>query len=96
MTTILVIHGLLDRGDHYSFLVEALQAYGTVFAPDAPGHTKPLGHPFRMVGWLDAIESEVIKHENSVLVGHSAGGHVAMLAAARRPRQVQAVAVLDT
>ncbi len=81
VTTILGIHGFLDRGEDYSLLAEALGAHGNVVAHDAPGHTKLLGHPFRMVEWLEALENEIIKHEKSVLVGHSAGGHLAMLAA---------------
>ena len=77
-------------------MVDALEGYGTVVTDDAPGHTKTLGHPFRMVEWLEAVENEISKHDKSILVGHSGGGHVAMLAAARRPERVQAVVVLDT
>ena len=96
MTTLIVIHGFLDRGSDYSLLIDALQSHGTVIAPDAPGHTERLGRPFRMVDWLEAIEMEVIRHDASVLIGHSAGGHVAMLTAARHADRVRGVAALET
>lgn len=95
MVTIIVIHGFLDRGSDYQDLVEALSDRWAVVAPDAPGHVEPLGHPLRAAEWLASVAEEVAAHDRCVLIGHSAGGHMAMLAAAAHPDRVLGVVCLD-
>ncbi len=97
MAEILLIHGLRDRRDEFSMLIDPLSQFGTVVAPDAPGHVEPLDHPFQMVEWLDDIERRISRAANPpILFGLSAGGHIAMAAAARQPGRVKAVVACDT
>ena len=79
MGEILLVHGLRDRRSDFSMLVEPLSRFGQVSAPDAPGHVEPLDHPFRMIEWLDDVESHISRMSSRpILVGLSAGGHIAM------------------
>jgi len=97
MAEIVLIHGLRDRRTDFSMLVEPLTRFGHVFAPDAPGHVEPLGHPFRMIEWLEDLEDQISRAAKPpVLFGLSAGGHVALAVAARAPQTVTAVVACDT
>ena len=97
MVEIVLVHGLRDRREDFSMLVEPLARFGQVSSPDAPGHVGPLDHPFCMIEWLEDVEQHISRTtEPPILFGLSAGGHIAMAAAARAPQSVRAVVACDT
>ena len=80
MVEIVLVHGLRDRREDFSMLVEPLARFGQVSSPDAPGHVGPLDHPFCMIEWLEDVEQHISRTtEPPILFGLSAGGHIAGL-----------------
>jgi len=49
-----------------------------------------------MIEWLEDVEDDLARRDMPVVVGISAGGHVAMAAAARNPGLVSGLVALDT
>ena len=96
MADVVFVHGLLNAPELYASLLDALAVQWEVHAPVAPGHIEPLGHPFKLREWVDALADELEAHKRPALIGHSAGGHVAMLAAAQSAAHVAGVVTLDS
>jgi pimeloyl-ACP methyl ester carboxylesterase len=94
---LICIHGWGCEGGQFAALARALDSNFRVYRPDLPGHgATPLGSftpSFdTYAGWIaDFIESRGI--ENPILFGHSMGGMLSLLAAARLG--VRAVINLD-
>jgi pimeloyl-ACP methyl ester carboxylesterase len=97
---VLMLHGWMDVGASFQFLVDALQREWHVIAPDWRG--------FGRSGWsgdgywfadyladLDALLDHFVPDEPARLVGHSLGGNVVMLYAGARPRRVARVVSLE-
>jgi pimeloyl-ACP methyl ester carboxylesterase len=95
-----MLHGWMDVGASFQFLVDALQRDWHVIAPDWRG--------FGLSGWsangywfadyiadLDALLDHFTPVEAVRLVGHSLGGNVAMLYAGIRPQRVARVVSLE-
>jgi pimeloyl-ACP methyl ester carboxylesterase len=95
-----MLHGRMDVGASFQFLVDALQRDWQVIAPDWRG--------FGLSGWstdgywfadyiadLDALLDHFTPGESARLVGHSLGGNVAMLYAGIRSQRVARVVSLE-
>ncbi|RDI21633.1 alpha/beta fold hydrolase [Lentzea flaviverrucosa] len=80
MTTFAIAHGGGDVGWSWHLVAEALQAKGhTVVAPDLPIEDEAKD----LTDWAQALTEALPSTEDVVVVGHSFGGFVAPLAAAR-------------
>lgn len=97
---VVLLHGYMDCGSTFQFLVDALQLGRPLFAPDWRG--------FGRSGWaaggywfpdyfadLDALLAVLSPDEPVDLVGHSMGGNIALLYAGLRPERVRRVVALE-
>jgi pimeloyl-ACP methyl ester carboxylesterase len=95
---VLLLHGGNSRWQHLEHLVRSLADRWQVFAPDLRGHGlsdhKPGG--YRLVDYADDVVSLLEQTGASLVFGHSLGGQVALVAAARRPELFRALAIGDT
>ena len=95
-----MLHGWMDVGASFQFLVDALQREWLVIAPDWRG--------FGLTAWaadgywfadyvadLDALLDHFAPDEPTRLIGHSLGGNVVMLYAGARPQRVARVVSLE-
>ena len=96
MTNVIFFHGFTDRARDYTSLTGELAKRWNVIAEDAPGHSEALGRPFQVSEWLASASAQVMDTERCVLIGHSAGGQVAMVLAALHPGRVAGVVALDS
>ena len=95
-----MLHGWMDVGASFQFLVDALQRDWYVIAPDWRGFGKSAwcadGYWFAdYIADLEAILDAFAPHEAARLVGHSLGGNVVTLYAGIRPERVAKVVSLD-
>jgi len=96
--SLLLLHGGSARWQHLEHLVRAFANERQVIAPDLRGHGRSgrvPGH-YRLIDYADDIVA-LLEHLGAASVfGHSLGGQVAVVAAARRPDLFRALAVGDT
>ena len=98
--TLFMLHGWMDVGASFQFLVDALQREWHVIAPDWRG--------FGLSDWsvdgywfqdyladLDALLDHFVPNEPARLVGHSLGGNVVMLYAGIRSQRVGRLVSLE-
>ena len=95
-----LLHGWMDVGASFQFLVDALNGERFAIAPDLRGFGKsewqPQGYWFPdYVADLEALLDAMAPGESVDLVGHSLGGNVAMLFAGARPARVRRLVSLD-
>jgi pimeloyl-ACP methyl ester carboxylesterase len=95
-----MLHGWMDVGASFQFLVDALERDWCVIAPDWRGFGKSAwcadGYWFAdYIADLEAILDTFAPGEPARLVGHSLGGNVVMLYAGIRPERVAKVVSLD-
>jgi pimeloyl-ACP methyl ester carboxylesterase len=95
-----MLHGWMDVGASFQFLVDALEREWRVIAPDWRGFGRsawsPEGYWFAdYLADLDALLDEFAPDEPARLVGHSLGGNVVMLYAGVRPKRVSRVVSLE-
>jgi lipase len=91
---IVCLHGVRNHGRHFAPLAARLPEYHVV-APDLLGHgSSPWQPPWDIATHLDAIVRSVGARE-SVLIGHSFGGRLAFELAARAPKLVPKLVLLD-
>jgi pimeloyl-ACP methyl ester carboxylesterase len=90
---IVCLHGWVDTGDTFQFLIDALQGERTIVAPDWRGFGRSQWQ--QTAYWfpdyladLDALLDAVSPSEPVALIGHSMGGNVACLYAGIRPERV--------
>lgn len=97
---IVLLHGFLDAGATFQFLVDCLAEEHTLLAPDWRG----FGRSGRPSGgyWfpdyfadLEAVLDRESPDQPVVLVGHSMGGNIANIYAGIRPERVSAVVSLE-
>lgn len=97
---IVLLHGFMDTGATFQFLVDALPATRNCAALDWRG--------FGASGWpdsgywfpdyfadLDALLDLLAPDRPAVVLGHSMGGHIAMTYAGLRPQRIRAVINLE-
>jgi len=89
---VLLIHGWGGSGRYWHGTAERLRAHSDVIVPDLPGvgRSLPARRAFDMEAHVAALETLLAQlHIPRVrLVGHSMGGGIAILLAARRPELV--------
>jgi lipase len=91
---IVCLHGVRNHGRHFAPLAARLAGYH-VLAPDLLGHGhSPWEPPWDLDTHLDAIV-ETVGARESILVGHSFGGRLAFELAARAPKLVPKLVLLD-
>lgn len=100
---VILLHGLASSRSDWIWLAPELRDAGfRTFLPDLMGHgdsVKPEDSTLYTIqtvynlleDWFDSLS------ENSpmAIVGHSLGGHLAMLLARRRPKQVRSLVLID-
>ena len=103
---LVMLHGWMDVGASFQFVVDALTAGRYVIAPDLRGYggTEPAGHPDSYwfpdyLGDLDALLDRTVEMrwpgQPVDLLGHSMGGNIAMFYAGVRPARVRRLVNLE-
>ena len=104
---LVMVHGWMDVGASYQFVVDALENDYRVIAPDWRGFglsdwPVAQGSPGIRSYWfpdyladLDALLDHFSPNEAVNLVGHSMGGNIAMVYAGVRPQRIQSVVNLE-
>jgi pimeloyl-ACP methyl ester carboxylesterase len=102
---LVMLHGWMDVGASFQFVVDALKADRYIVAPDWRGFgltETPHEDSYWFadyLGDLDAIVDAVLKPVDGLaqidLVGHSMGGNVAMLYAGIRPKRIRRLVNLE-
>jgi pimeloyl-ACP methyl ester carboxylesterase len=98
---VLAIHGLGGSGRYWHGLATRLGGRCTVIAPDLPGFgasDRPAGDVDRatLLDDLDALAASLPRNAPVHVVGHSLGGVLAALWAARAPQRVRSLALAST
>lgn len=103
---LVMVHGFMDVGDSFQFVVDAMDAAGdgqrAIVAPDwrgfgrtrAPAATDSYWFT-DYVGDLDALIDAVSPDAPVDLLGHSMGGNIVMFYAAARPQRVRRLMNLE-
>lgn len=97
---LVLVHGWMDVGASFQFLVDALVRERHVIAPDLRGFGgsdwQPQGYWFAdYVADLDALVDAVAPGEPVDIAGHSLGGNITMIYAGVRPSRVRRAISLD-
>lgn len=95
-----MLHGWMDVGASFQFLVDALAGPWYVVAPDLRGFGRSQWQPQGYWFWdyiadLDALLERFSPDEPARLIGHSLGGNVVMHYAGARPARVRSVVSLE-
>ncbi len=91
---VVCLHGVRNHGKHFAKLAGALPGYH-VLAPDLLGHGLSAWEPpWDIETHLDAIV-ETVGARPAILIGHSFGGRLAFELAARAPKLVPKLVLLD-
>ena len=91
---VVCLHGVRNHGRHFARLAERLPRYH-VLAPDLLGHGySPWEPPWDIGAHCNAIV-ETVGARPAVLIGHSFGGRLAFELAARAPKLVPKLVLLD-
>ena len=91
---VVCLHGVTSHGRHFAKLAEALAGFHFL-APDLLGHgSSSYEPPWSLDAHVDAVV-ETVGAEPAFLVGHSFGGRIAFELAARAPKLVRRLVLLD-
>ncbi len=100
-TPLVLLHGWMDVGASWQFVVDALTAERPVFAPDWRGFgqtTGPATDHYQFADYLadlDFLLDALAPGKPVDLVGHSMGGNVAALYAGVRPERIRRLVNLE-
>jgi pimeloyl-ACP methyl ester carboxylesterase len=97
---LVLLHGWMDVGASFQFLVDALAGDWYAIAPDLRGFGRSAwqaqGYWFAdYLADLDALLDRFVHDEPARLMGHSLGGNIVMIYAGARPSRVQRVVSLE-
>ena len=97
---VVLLHGWMDTGDTFQFLVDAMPDRYTFIAPDWRGFGRsewpPDGYWFPdYYADLEALLDQFAPGRPVTLVGHSMGGNIATLYAGIRPERVHRVVCIE-
>lgn len=91
---VVCLHGVTSHGRHFANLAAALPDFH-VLAPDLLGHgSSPYQPPWDLETHMQAIV-QTVSPQPAVLIGHSFGGRLAFELAARAPKLVPRLVLLD-
>jgi pimeloyl-ACP methyl ester carboxylesterase len=95
-----LLHGWLDAGETFQFVVDAFKKDWPIIAPDWRGFGRSEwpqeGYGFPdYLGDFDALMDELSPDTPARIVGHSMGGNIANLYAGLRPKRVRCVINLE-
>ncbi len=102
--TFILLHGFGASLFSWREIVQPLSAYGTVIAYDRPAFgltERPMewegASPYSQEAQIELLIDlmNTLRIEKAILVGNSAGGTIAMLAALQHPERVQALILVD-
>lgn len=99
--TLVLVHGFTGSKENWYPLARALGGRYRLLIPDLPGWGESERRPGAAYGFgeqaahVDAFVRALSPGRPVVLVGHSMGGGIAALVAARYPRDIAALALLD-
>ncbi len=99
--TVVMLHGFTGSKENWYPLAAALQGRYRLLIPDLPGWGESERKPGVVYGFtqqaanVDAFIRALSPGKPVVLLGHSMGGGIAALAAARYPRDIARVGLLD-
>lgn len=99
-TPVFLLHGWLDAGESFQFIVDALKKDWPLIAPDWRGFGRSEwpqeGYGFPdYLGDFDALLDQISPDAAVRIVGHSMGGNIANLYAGLRPARVRCVVNLE-
>ncbi|MGL6291172.1 MAG: alpha/beta fold hydrolase [Silanimonas sp.] len=97
---IVLLHGFTGTKENWLPLMAELAATHRVIAPDLPGwgeSQREAGADYGVVAQSDRVAAWLasLSLTPDLLVGHSMGGHITALVAARHPERVQRIALLS-
>jgi pimeloyl-ACP methyl ester carboxylesterase len=97
---LILLHGWLDVGETFQFIVDALKKDWPIVAPDWRGFGRSEwaqeGYGFPdYLGDFDALMDLISPVEPARIVGHSMGGNIACLFAGLRPERVRSLVSLE-
>lgn len=99
---LVLLHGWMDVGASFQFVVDALQSERRVFAPDWRGFGRTTSRPGTDSYWfpdylgdLDTLLDALAPGTAVDLLGHSMGGNVVMSYAGLRPERVRRLINLE-
>ena len=99
--TVVMLHGFTGSKENWYPLAAALQGRYRLLIPDLPGWGESERKPGTVYGFtqqaanVDAFIRALSPGKPVVLLGHSMGGGIAALAAARYPQEIARVGLLD-
>jgi esterase len=87
--TLVLVHGLGDQAASWQRFAAAMEPEVDVLALDLAGHGQaPPAADYRYAAFVDQVAHSVAGLERFALLGHSVGGAIAWLYAARNPQRV--------
>jgi pimeloyl-ACP methyl ester carboxylesterase len=97
---VFLLHGWLDAGETFQFIVDAFKKDWPVIAPDWRGFGRSEwpqeGYGFPdYLGDFDDLMDQISPHSPARIAGHSMGGNIANLYAGLRPERVRCVINLE-
>ncbi len=97
---VFLLHGWLDSGETFQFVVDAFRKDRPIIAPDWRGFGRSEwpqeGYGFPdYLGDFDALMDEISPLAPACIVGHSMGGNIANLYAGLRPERVRCLVNLE-
>lgn len=98
--TLFLLHGWMDVGASFQFLVDALRRNWRVIAPDwrGFGQSQWAAHGYYFQDYLADLDALLFHYEPQRpvhLIGHSMGGNVANLYAGARPERIATLSLLE-
>jgi pimeloyl-ACP methyl ester carboxylesterase len=101
MTTYLALHYWAGSGREFELLPPLLPPGSRLLAPDLPGfgsQAAPAGFDYSVAAYADWVAGYIAQEKlvDFHLIGHSMGGKVAMLLAARQPAGLHGLTLLGT
>ena len=92
---IVLLHGFLENSKMWMDLVPEISKKNRVICIDLLGHGKTpcLGYVHTMELMAEAVESILnhLKIKDSIIIGHSMGGYVALAFAEKNPKRVKSI-----